>query len=213
MITKAKIAQRIIQKNSGGVLNSYRIVDPREIYEGIETVRNGLMDKFIEETGSLDGEFVTQCPNIAVLCDSVTLQKYCIVPKRLISFSNYDGIRQVSPMKNQTTSFIKVQNGFQSTYHKLEASKLFNNTGYYTERVKVGTDQSVRIYFQNIPDRYDKVLVKMIASVYDFDEDENLPIPAAYEETLVDLVDKWFIQQYGAPKDLKNNSEPMPNGN
>jgi len=208
MITKEKIAQRIIQKNSGGLISSYRRTDPREIYEGIETVRNAMMEQFIQRNGHLDGEFITQYKNIDVLCDDSTLQFYSVIPARLISFSTFDGLHQVSPMKAQSRSFIKVNNGFQSTYNKLEASKLAGNTGYYLERVKVGTDKSVRIYYQNIPEHYKKVLVKMVASTYDFDEDEALPIPAGMEEQLVLQVDQWFMQQYQIPQDVKNNSEP-----
>lgn len=208
MITKEKIAFRIINKNQGGLLSSFRKVDPREVYEGIETVRNAFMEKMIAETGMLDGEFVTQFKDVDVLCDDSTLQKYSILPARLISFSTFDGLRQVSAMKNQAKSFIKVDNGFESTFSGLEASKLFGHTGYYIERVKIGTDQSIRIYYKNIPEHYKKVLIKMIASTYDFDEDEALPIPASYEEQLVLQVDQWFLQQFGIPQDTKNNSEP-----
>lgn len=209
MITKEKIAQRIIQKNSGGLVSSNRKVDPREIYEGIETVRNAMMEKFIQENGHLDGEFITQYKNIDVLCDDSTMQFYSILPARLISFSTFDGLHQVSPMKSQSRSFVKVSNGFQSTYNKLEASKLAGNTGYYIERVKIGTDRSIRVYYQNIPEHYKKVLIKMVASTYDFDEDEALPIPASSEEPLVLAVDQWFMQQYQIPQDVKNNSEPQ----
>lgn len=208
MITKEKIAFRIINKSQGGLLSSFRKVDPREIFEGIETVRNAFMEKMIAETGMLDGEFVTQFKDVDVLCDDTTMQFYSILPARLISFSTFDGLRQVSPMKNQEKSFIKIENGFDATFVGLEASKLSAHTGYYIERVKIGTDKSIRIYYKNIPLHYKKVLVKMIASTYDFDEDEALPIPAMYEEQLILQVDQWFMQQFATPQDTKNNSEP-----
>jgi len=208
MISKEIIAQRIIQKNSGGLVSSLRKVDPRELFIGIETVRNAMMEQFIQANGHLDGEFITQYKDIDVLCDDGTLQYYSVLPSRLISFSTFDGLHQVSPMKNQAKSFIKVANGFQSTFSKLEASKLAGNTGYYIERVKVGDERSIRIYYQNIPGHYRKVLIKMVASTFDFDEDEALPIPAGMEEQLVLAVDQWFMQQYQIPQDVKNNSEP-----
>lgn len=209
MITKEKIASWVIRAFSGGGVTSFRKIDPRSVYEVIETVRNLMMEEFIAENGYLDGEYITQFPNIDVLNDTTTSQQYSILPSRLISLSNFDGVHQVSPMKNQKESFIKLQNGSQAVYSNLEAGKLAGKTGYYIERVKIGTDKSIRIYYQCLPFAYNKVLIKMVASTYNFDEDEQLPIPAAHEQELMDRVMKAISIQLGIPIDTKNDSEPQ----
>lgn len=208
MLTKEKIADRIIFSKEGGQSPDSRKIDPREIYEVLETVRNSFLEAWTEEFGDLDGEFVTQYKDIPVLCDKGTDQKYSILPTRLISFGNLDGLRQVSPMRNQKMSFIRLLNGSVMSFALLEAGLLAGNTGYYIERVKQGTDKSIRIYYQNIPADFDKVLVKQIASVYDFDEDEQLPIPAKYEEIVVETVAKQFEEQTRTPLDVHSDNNP-----
>ncbi len=211
MITKEKIADQVIKAPQGGEITSFRKLDPREVYEAIEKARNALMQGILDQGGILDGEFVTQYKHIAVQDDAVTYQKYSILPTRLVSFSDKEGIQQVSPMKNQAESFIRVSSGFQAIYGNLEAGKLNNKVGYYPERVKVGTDQSLRIYYTNchLMANYPDVMIKMIASTYDFDDNEALPIPAAYEQQLVSMVFSELGIQISTPLDVKNDSQPL----
>lgn len=208
MLTKGKIASIVITALQGGKTPSFRKIENRSVFERIETVRNLMMEKQIQQFGDLDGEFVTQYQNIDVLCQEETNQKYSILPSRLISFGEWIGLRQISPMKNQKESFIKVANGFQRMSAHIPAGKLHGHTGYYLERVKIGTDQSLRVFYQNIHTDYDKVLIKMIASTYDFDENEALPIPASAEESLIMAVGQAFDKQFQLPQDTKEGLTP-----
>lgn len=208
MITKEKIAHRVISAQQGGEINSYRKLDPREVYEAIETNRNAIMQNILSAGGLIEGEFITQYKNVPILDDPATDQKYSILPTKLISFAQAEGLRQVSPMKKQQDSFIPLPSGNINTYGGLEAGKLSGKTGYYLERVKIGTDQSIRIYYTNCPHQYKDVLIKMVASIYDFAADEALPIPAIYEDELVQMVIKSLAMQMGVPLDIKNDQEP-----
>ena len=208
MITKEKIAQEVITASKGGQITSYRKLDPREVYEVIEKARNALMQGVLDSGGVLDGEFITQFKNVPILNDMSTHQKYSIVPTRLVSFSDRESIQQVSSMKNQRDPFIRIYNGALGTYGSLEAGKISGKVGYYIERVKVGTDQSLRIYYVNCPFQYKDVMIKMIASTYDFDEDEALPIPAGFEQQLVAMVYQELGIQLSTPLDLKNDVQP-----
>ena len=209
MITKHKLAIRIIRALQGGSISDWRKIDPREVYEAIETARNAVMEAFIKKNGILDGEFVTQYINVPVLCDTNTDQKYSILPARLISFSSYDGIRLVSPMLNQRAAFVKINNGALGIFSKLEAGHIGGNVGYYIERVKDGNVLSARIYYVNMPMDYDKVLIKMIASTYDFNDDEQLPIPAEFEDTVYRTAFDLMAIQYGSPSDKTIDTEPI----
>lgn len=51
-------------------------------------------------------------------------------------------------------------------------------------------------------------MIKMIASTYDFDEDEALPIPAGFEQQLVAMVYQELGIQLSTPLDLKNDVQP-----
>lgn len=207
-LTKGKISDMITKALEGGQIPSYRKIERRSVFERIETVRNMMMEKQIQQFGDLDGEFVTQYQNVEVLCQEETNQKYSILPSRLISFGEWSGLRQISPMKKQTDSFIKVANGFQRMMAHIPAGKLHGHTGYYLERVKIGTNQSIRVFYQNISTDYDKVLIKMIASTYDFDENEALPIPALFEEALIMAVGQAFDKQFQLPQDIKEDLSP-----
>jgi hypothetical protein len=209
VITKHKLAIRIIRALQGGSISDWRKIDPREVYEAIETARNAVMEAFIKKNGILDGEFVTQYINVPVLCDTNTDQKYSVLPARLISFSSYDGIRLVSPMLNQRAAFVKINNGALGIFSKLEAGHIGGNVGYYIERVKDGNALSARIYYVNMPMDYDKVLIKMIASTYDFNDDEQLPIPAEFEDTVYRTAFDLMAIQYGSPSDKTIDTEPI----
>lgn len=209
MITKHKLAIRIIRALQGGSISDWRKIDPREVYEAIETARNAVMEAFIKKNGILDGEFVTQYINVPVLCDNNTDQKYSVLPARLISFSSYDGIRLVSPMLNQRAPFVKIHNGALAIFSGLEAGNIGGNVGYYIERVKDGSSLSARIYYVNMPMDYDKVLIKMIASTYDFNDDEQLPIPAEFEDTVYRTAFELMAIQYGSPSDKTIDTEPI----
>lgn len=211
MLTKQKIASTVIRFIEGGQIPNFRKVSNRDVYERIEIVRNMMMDANIKEFGDLGGEYVTQYgvnPKIEVICDPITLQKYSILPARLISFGDYSGLRQISPLKNQGQSFVFLDNGFLQTFKGLEAGQLHGHTGYYIERVKIGTDQSLRVYYVNIPTDYDNVLIKMIASTYDFDEDEQLPIPAQHELNLLTQVGQFFNAAFQVPEDIREGLTP-----
>lgn len=209
MITKEKLAIRIIRALQGGAISDWRKIDPREVYEAIETARNAVMQAFINKDGILDGEFVTQYINVPVLCDDNTNQKYSILPARLISFNSYDGIRLISPMLNQREPFIKIHNGSLSIFSGLEAGGIGGNVGYYIERVKNGNSLSARVYYVNIPHDYTKVLIKMIASTYDFNEDEQLPIPAEFEDVVFRTAFDLMSIQYGSQSDKLTDTQPI----
>lgn len=204
MLTKQKIATLVLNTLHGGQVSSFKKATPRQVYERIETVRNLFLEQQMKEFGELDGEFITQYRDVTVVKDAGTNKFYSTLPSEIISFGEHSGLRQVSPMKNQELSFIKMANGSESTFAGLEAGQLHGNTGYYIERVKVGTNQSIRIYYKNIPFQYDKVLVKMVASVYDFNENEALPIPAKYEEQLILAVGQAFNPQFKIPVEDKS---------
>lgn len=206
MITKEKIAQEVITASKGGQITSYRKLDPREVYEVIEKARNALMQGVLDSGGVLDGEFITQFKNVPILNDMSTHQKYSIVPTRLVSFSDRESIQQVSSMKNQRDPFVRIHN--LGMFGRLEAGAISGRVGYYPERVKIGTDQSIRIYYENCPFQYKDVMIKMIASTYDFDEDEALPIPAGFEQQLVAMVYQELGIQLSTPLDLKNDVQP-----
>lgn len=204
--SKKKLAVRIIRALHGGNVSAWSKIDPREVYEAIESARNQLMEAFVQKNGSLDGEFITSYSSIPVVCDDTTAQKYSVLPARLISFSTYDGVRLISPMFNQANPFIKVANGFLPTFSGLEASGLGGKTGYYLER---HSDGSVRAYYINIPHDYQKVLIKMVSSTYSFGEDDNLPVPAEFEQPLAEMVYAFMARQYGAPTDKLSDLEPI----
>lgn len=208
MITKEIIAERVLKAVSGGSIISYRKLDPREIYESIETNRNAIMQEIVLGGGVLDGEFVTTFKNVPILDDPETALRFSIMPTKLISFADGGGIRQISPMKNQGLNFIRINGNTQGMFAPLESSKLQGRIGFYPERTKVGTDQSIRVVYKGCPFQYKDVLMKVIASSYDFDEDEALPIPAAFEEKLVTMVIQSFAMNIGMPIDVKNDSEP-----
>lgn len=209
MLTKEQIAWIIIKPFQGGVVNTFREIDPRDIYPIIDNVRNAIMESIVAEFGDLDGEFVTPYKKVPILCDEYTGEKYSVLPADIISFGDYLGIRQVSPMKNQKMSLIKMDNGAENTHAPLESGKLHGNAGYYLQRDPVAKKMHIR--YVNLPSNFDSMLIKMIASVKDFEEDEPLPIPAKYEHQLIETVGQTFDKTFKIPQDTKSDVAPNIN--
>ena len=208
-ITKRQLADLVRDDMSGGRPGDVTKFRYLTIYKKIELARNELiMRNFYEHRNEnsydINGDFITSFCPVEIEFDEKRCEYYSDLPAKVISLPDNRGIRQVSEIKGQKTPFIKMVNGAVGTFGCLEAGGLGGATGYYPE--------GDRIYYVNKPDSIDEVLMKLVASVDDLDEDENLPIPAEYEKILYDTVKQMMLEKLQIPEDKINDSNNQTPG-
>jgi len=173
------------------------------VYKKIEIARNTIITTDFnqhrnENSYDINGDFITPFNNVPVKEDEEREEKFSELPARIISLPDNRGIRQVSETKGQKNPFYKMPNGMVGTFGNLEAGGLGGGTGYYIERD--------RIYYVNIGDQVENVLIKMIASVDDLDEDDPIPVPAQFEKPLIDMVKEMMDEKKNTTEDDRNDS-------
>lgn len=169
------------------------------VTEVADVVRVTLIEEAYRKDSDFDinGDFVSSFSDVPVKEDTGRGEKYSDLPAPLISLRDNMGLRQVSAMKDQKTSFTLIPNGAIATRAGLEVESLNKHNRMYIEKG--------RIYYLGIGN-VDKVLVKMVVPIRDLGDDDIIPIPAAYEDMFLEKVLAYIGN--GSPQDKTNNSNP-----
>ena len=199
-ITKKNIADLIISIKSGGQVSSDSKFDDREIFVLTELVVNTLIANQFQESKEVLGGYIIPFKDVIVLFDEDRNEFYSNLPARAAILPDDLGILQVSPMQDQQLIFIKRKHGALAVFRNLEAGNLLGRTSYYVEGEK--------IFYINIPKYYkDKgVLVKQIANVDGIDENAQIPISAAKELNLFQIVSQIITEQSAATQEKINDN-------
>lgn len=211
-LTKLELAELVIARKTGGQITPEKKIDAREVMKYIDAARNYLIEKSFNQARniaeySLPGEFISIFKNVAVLNDTDRNLKYSDLPARLVTLRGNRGLRQISPMQSESVAFIITQSGSNFIYDGLEAGNpaVIGTTSWLEKDEATG---KTRIYHKNIPVEYEKILVKMVASIDDLDENTAIPVPAEAEMELIELVMQAFSEQQDRPQDKVNDNNP-----
>lgn len=205
-LTKEKIARQVIHLNSGGAITGERNrFDVRYIMSFIEPALNYLIQKYFftsrnEDSYQIPDEFITSFYEVPILLDNSRKLYYSDLPGSIISLPDDRGLRHVSPMEDETDQFIRMPAGATGAWSKLEACDLEGEKGYWLEGRK--------IYYHNLPYQFKTdgvLLIKMIQSVNDLEEDEDIPMPGSMELELIETVRRLLME--------KNQPEGVVNDN
>jgi len=210
MITKRILGEKILRRINGGDYTSTSSnVAPQDVYLEIEAALNSLIQKRLNESQEdISSEFSTTYTDIIVQKDAKRERFYVELPATPISLvikgnsSNSVGIRQVSGMKDEYKTFIPMNSGDASVFAGLPASNLGGQVGYWQEGSK--------LVFEGMPYYWEGkgLLIKMISSIYDLDEDDFIPIPAGEELNLEDLVFERMTSMRNTPQSKIADSNP-----
>jgi len=204
-MTKGKLIESIIIKINGGRLTS----DTRVRREDVEVLLASAINytttsQFYinrKETGENDipESFVSTYHNVAVLEDTDRSLRYIDLPTGILTLPKNYGLQSVSPMKG---SNIFVQTNFNDRQQNEYYSNSFADISLYWL-------EGEKVYFQNLPQITDKVLVRLIQSLKDIADDQELPIAAGLEVEVLKIMEAWFNGTKQIPEDLKpNNANP-----
>lgn len=213
-ITRAEITEIILNMKSGGQVSSNYKIDPSHVIKVVDMALAYLISKhyFIsKEAGEdIDGSFITAFPNNIVYFDNTRKEYFILLPARIIKLpgGNDKGLRQISGPASQDNVFIKNPNNSSGTMSGLESSGLLGKIGYYLEGSKVFFVDRNRSIDGNTNGKIkavSNVMVKMVASVDGYDDDEPLPVPADMEMELLTLCKSMFDEEKMTPVDNSND--------
>jgi hypothetical protein len=139
---------------------------------------------------SIADGYVTPYEKVPILTNTDRDLKYSKIPASVIQLPDDRGIRQVSPMQDESCHFIRIKMGNNFIYSKLEADHLLGKIGFWVE--------GENIYYKNLPWYYEEVLMKLVADISDVDEDAEIRIPAGKEIMLMNLV----LEKLGVPQQV-----------
>lgn len=205
MITKRNVADIIRSDMSGGMPSDDSKFRRPMIYKRTELVLNTLMMIYFiegkkEGDRNVDGVFVVPFPEVDVKYDATRDEKYSDLPGRIVSLPGGRGIKNVTLPQEKGTPFIAMANGQAEMMSQLEAGNLGGKKSYYPEQN--------RIYYKNVGDEITKVFIRMLVSVEDLQPDEPIPIPAAYEDKLIEMVKERMMLKKDTPEDKYNDNNP-----
>lgn len=139
-------------------------------------------------------EFVATYENQPVLFNSARNLKYVLFPAKVVPLPANSSVQTISDMFGET-KFYRMPNQFSSDGYE---KNLSGTVMYWVERG--------RAYFKNLPDSVKKVLLQLVGSINEFDDDEDLPIPAGHEIKVIKVICDHFTGQREIPEDTKNDS-------
>jgi len=197
MITKRQIAEIIADIKTGGdpVVNSK--YDPRNIGVIVDIARNTLIDTEFRQYGKISEVFTQAFKNVDVQTDTDRDEKFSDLPSIIAALKKDQGLRQVSPMKDQINVFGIGESGDRAMFHGTE--------GELSQR-PIAMLEGQRIYYEGIGPNIKKVLIKMIPSIADIGLDESIPVPGDKETALINIVKDMFHESKTTVEDKSNDN-------
>ncbi len=197
MITKKQIAEIIADIKSGGDPVPNSKYDPRNIGVIVDIARNTLIDTEIRQYGRISEIFTKAFNNVEVKTDTDRDEKFSDLPSIICALKKDQGLRQVSPMKDQRKVFVIGQSGDLALFDGME--------GGLTDRT-IAQLEGQRIYYVNINRNVKKVLIKMIPSIADIDINESIPVPGDKETALINIIKDMFQESKKTAEDKYNDN-------
>lgn len=202
-MTKGEAIELVLQKVSGGTVN--QDTSRRIRYEDVEAyltpainyaiTKQYYINKKEEGESTVSNEFVATY-FMDVEFDSNRDAYFSNLPAKLITLPKNRGIRYVGAIKGDN-QFIEAN--LTATKHD---SYYTGSTAKLTLYRLVGS----KLYYFNISSTVKEVIIQMIASINDLNDEDELPVPAGYEIEIIDLCAQFFLGQREVPQDVTNNN-------
>ena len=151
----------------------------------------------IKEPSVLDA-FAAVYRNVEVKRDEELGLAYSDLPVSVLTTVNFNGLRMVAPMKDQTNVFYIRKNNSTAAMNRMSASVLM---AFNTVRI-----EGRRLYYDSINMNVDSVLVKLIAPFDQLDEDDEIEMPGGKDSAVFQMVIQNMQQLAQTPAAYKNDN-------
>ena len=215
-VTKKQLAEQALRIIQGGSVRDDAEIDIREIMMNIEQERDKLIKVELFQSISMgeyniNGSFISTYVS-SILDDTDKDLKYSDIPVTPISLPNDLGMFQVSFEKDQFNTFIRIPNGATGLYNNLNSSRLLGRIGYFVENSTYSTceiSSGTRVYYTNLPkDCTKSVLLKVVATSGDIDEDDPFPVAPEMESQIIrSVVELYSVMRQALADESNDNVE------
>ena len=137
---------------------------------------------------------------IDVLYDPLRERKYSVIPVKIFSITKNRGIRAITSLIGD---FALIQTGVEELAH----NKYYE--GSFVDEV-LFYPLGANIYYQNLPDTVNKLVMVVVEALSEIGENDELPIPAGSENDVMDYLVKFFSTVRQTPTDNTNNNITQP---
>lgn len=149
----------------------------------------------LDDWGLLDAFTKTYVP-VEVKFDEVRNERYSNLPVSIVDLPRNRGIRFISDIHNQSNQYLYRDNNSVDIYSNLDVSKVIPTPRYYREGDKV--------FYSGLSSLIPNVLQKLIPNFSSLDDDDEVPIPSAYNKLIFDLVYQQMMNL--RPEKLSNDN-------
>jgi len=203
-MTKGEFIALIHNKVSGGIYGQdiARAIRKEDIATYLPAAINyAIMKQYytdIERSGEhgFPDDFIGTY-QLPVVLDTARDMRYVQLTARPFSTIRNRGIRSVSPLRG----FVQF---VATTYEELQHNQYYQGS----LGIPVYWLEGTKIFFQGLSTLVDEVLVRIVTSVSDIEDEDELPLPAGLEVDVLSIVEQFFLGQRELPKDSLNNNNP-----
>jgi hypothetical protein len=193
MTTKKTLANqiiRLIQQYDIDRTITYAYGDILSFMDSVtnELARASFFENWKSDNKSIDSQFTVFFRNIPVYIDNSRNEAYSLMPAKYVSLPEGAGVDFIGTDKEQ---YVPVPRNFKALYKNNAAYSLLGDTGYY-----IDNDQDLKVFYTKNLVQAGAFSVNMRLVIADssvIDEDAIYPIPAEYEQTLINRVLALFI--------------------
>jgi hypothetical protein len=193
MTTKKTLANqiiRLIQQYDIDRTITYAYGDILSFMDSVtnELARASFFENWKSDNKSIDSQFTVFFRNIPVYIDNSRNEAYSLMPAKYVSLLEGAGVDFIGTDKEQ---YVPVPRNFKALYKNNAAYSLLGDTGYY-----IDNDQDLKVFYTKNLVQAGAFSVNMRLVIADssvIDEDAIYPIPAEYEQTLINRVLALFI--------------------
>lgn len=204
MTTLAKIAEQALRLYYGGDIpneNGLQIEDAMlAAAQAINFLQRQSLEEKVRKTGeqTIDSLFIATYEDVAVQFNSRRNKYFVQLPAKPVHLRHSLGVYQVSDME-ESLAFIPLGSGWLTMIGKeADAAYLEGNVGFQHEADKIYFVCNFAEHAATLK----TVLVKLVNSISDYDEDDELPIPPDFESQVIEYLLKTFR---GVPPNDKVN--------
>lgn len=122
---------------------------------------------------------------IAISDDADRSLKYSILPFPPVRLPQNVGIRMVSPEDDPTNPFAHVDSNSQAVFSTLDVGSVDTVPSFWIEKY---AGNEYRIYYDQVPGATTKVAILMLLPLSQYDDFDEVPMPAGQDLAVVDLI-------------------------
>jgi len=207
MYTKEELTYQILTQVNGGRNTQDAKIRPEDIAKYLPSAINyAILKQYYinkrEGERTVPGDFIATYEDVEVKYSASRDLRYIDLPARVVPLPRDLGINTVSPMQGD------------AQFSRTDTTQL-RHLSFISKHVPAQTFwfiEGQKIYFKNIPQIVDKVLLRMIASVDNLGPDDMVPLPAGLEVEVIEICRQFFTGQRSLPADMLNDNNDN-NGN